>query len=958
MPMPMPMRPETAMPVPDCDPVASDAGACPPPRARGRRRLLAGLVAAMCAATPVLAQPVSMADINQGNGPVASGYPDQFIALPNTTIFFACSDEFGCELWGSYNDNAEAQPFTDICPGPCSSNPRELAVAGPGVLFSADDGQHGRELWLFKANLGQPAQMMPQRGNGVYDSDPRYPAVVNASGDYAAWVWVRGSTGGWRISRLNDLYEAPQWDLGFGPFDTIGPLVEQGGRLFFAGSRTGSNQGYELWRIDDPAGSASLAFVRDIRPGSEGSSIVDMVAVPQRGGVFFRADDGSSGPEPWFSDGTAAGTRRLGDLAPGSAGSRPDEPTAFANGSVFFFADDLGTGNNRDLWAVDGAGLTPRKVRNFGNGLAQGLRPLGGGMVFIAADAGAGTEFWASGGLTQSTFQITDLIPGSGGLGFDEAVVSGNFYYLSTGDALYRTDISAAGTRRVGLAAGDNDIRSLFGGEERVLFGNIQGAGDELYHSRLNTPEQISLIGNLAADLGHSQGVDAWAGRPGYFELDGGIVGFFFDEDEGLELRRLDGAGGATVLTPTQAGPGSLLDEGRLQAPSTAVRDGRLYFADTQRGLWVSDGTATGTRRLDQFLQASAIACVLPRGNGDVLVVLERSGQSSLELWRVDGAGGPSQALLTPAQMPAGASLGTHPIGCPVELGGQLLLRAFLPASGFELFRSNLSPGHLALVRDLAPGSADGMASRVEPVLAGGKLYFSGDRSGTGDDSEPWVSDGTAQGTFQLADTGFEGVPGPHSFTVYGNDVVFAADGKNLRGHQVWRSNGTTAGTRALTTPSMPVSTVLPLTEAGPAGRGIAVDGARIFFLATPGSGTGTGSRLYVSAGQPGDLRLLAPAGATEPLVPQQLRTVPGAGVVFSAVQGTRGRELWFSDGSSAGTLLAAEVNAVGHGGPLGISVLSDGVYFTADDGVRGREPWRLPIPSAEAIFASGFEQP
>jgi ELWxxDGT repeat protein len=917
--------------------------------------------AAVLASSAALAQPELLADINRGNGPAASGFPDGFLELDNVVYFSACSDAYGCELWRSVNGNAGAEPFLDTCPGRCDGNPRDLAARGPDLLFSADDGQHGRELWRYRASIGGLPQMVPQIGPGPYDSDPRHLLVLPSSlAPASAFAWVTGADGRWRIARLTGLDAEPAWDWFEGPFDSIGPIVEQGGRLFVVGGRAGLNQGDELWRIDQPGAAPVLVAVRDIRPGSEGSSILDMVPVPQRGGVFFRADDGSSGAEPWFSDGTTAGTRRLADIAPGSAGSRPSEPLAFANGSVFFFADDVGAGGNRDLWAVDGAALAARKVRNFGNGQARGLRALGGGMVFVASDGGAGTEFWASGGFSQNTFQITDLIPGSGGLGFSEAVVAGGFYYLSTGDELYRTDISAAGSRRVGPAGGERQIRSLFAASGRVLFGANEGAGDELYHSRIDAPQALNLIANIAADLGHSQGGGAWEQRPGYFELAGGTVLFAFDEDEGLELRRLDGDGVATALAPTVAGPGSTLVESRLDGASTVVGSGRLYFADSERALWTSDGTAAGTRRLAQFgggsVQASGIACVLARGNGDVLVLLERSGSSSMELWRIDGAGA-VQPLLTPALMPAGASLGTHPRGCPVELGGQLLLRAALPATGLELFRSNLTPGHLALVRDIAPGAADGLDSEVEPAIAGGKLYFSGDSSGTGDNAEPWVSDGSAQGTFELHDTGFPGVPGPHSFSAYGSDVVFAADGKFLAGHQLWRSDGTQAGTRPLTTPSLAIRTVLPLTETGPAGRVIAVDGTRIFFGASAVGAAATGSDLYVSRGQFGDLRLLAPTGATGALVPQQLRTVPGAGVVFSGFQFTSARELWFSDGTPAGTLLAADVS-IDFGEPRGISVLSDGVHFTADDFVHGREPWRLPIPRAEAIFASGFEQP
>ena len=46
------------------------------------------------------------------------------------------------------SDGASATLLGDICPGTCSSDPELELVAFGGVLFSADDGVAGRELWF------------------------------------------------------------------------------------------------------------------------------------------------------------------------------------------------------------------------------------------------------------------------------------------------------------------------------------------------------------------------------------------------------------------------------------------------------------------------------------------------------------------------------------------------------------------------------------------------------------------------------------------------------------------------------------------------------------------------------------------------------------------------------------------------------------------------------------------
>src|SRR5215210_7667397 len=139
-----------------------------------------------------------------------------------------------------------------------------------------------------------------------------------------------------------------------------GPGVEIRGRLVFA-AEDGRN-GRELWLTDGT--NAGTRLLRDIRPGQapwEGdecdnrtqkglsSSPDDFLAF--RGDALFTADDGTSGRELWWTDGTAAGTRRVKDLLPGPAGSDPHGLTAF-RGKVYSFAR-RGTAGEA-LWRTDG----------------------------------------------------------------------------------------------------------------------------------------------------------------------------------------------------------------------------------------------------------------------------------------------------------------------------------------------------------------------------------------------------------------------------------------------------------------------------------------------------------------------------------------------------------------------------------------------------------------------------
>lgn len=76
-----------------------------------------------------------------------------------------------------------------------------------------------------------------------------------------------------------------------------------------------------------------------------------------------------------------------------------------------------------------------------------------------------------------------------------------------------------------------------------------------------------------------------------------------------------------------------------------------------------------------------------------------------------------------------------------------------------------------------------------------GKAYFSLDNENHG--LEPYVSDGTVEGTFLLKDINTNGSSTFQSFVGLNNFVFFIAD-DNIYGQEIWRTDGTTDGTTLL----------------------------------------------------------------------------------------------------------------------------------------------------------------
>ena len=108
-------------------------------------------------------------------------------------------------------------------------------------------------------------------------------------------------------------------------------LTNVNGTLFFT-ANDGST-GKELWKTDGT--SAGTMLVRDIQPGSDGSSSNSLVNVD--GTLLFVANDGSTGEELWQSDGTSSGTVLAMDIATGASSSNPRELRE-VGGRLFFVA--------------------------------------------------------------------------------------------------------------------------------------------------------------------------------------------------------------------------------------------------------------------------------------------------------------------------------------------------------------------------------------------------------------------------------------------------------------------------------------------------------------------------------------------------------------------------------------------------------------------------------------------
>lgn len=126
--------------------------------------------------------------------------------------------------------------------------------------------------------------------------------------------------------------------LGVNSYDlstnTKSMVCAPGPKLFFTAKE--ATDGDELWVSDGTA--AGTHIVKDIYPGATGSNPQWLCVAGNL--CFFSANTPANGTELWVSDGTADGTHLVKDIYPGGTSSNPINITAFGNKVLFFAMDE------------------------------------------------------------------------------------------------------------------------------------------------------------------------------------------------------------------------------------------------------------------------------------------------------------------------------------------------------------------------------------------------------------------------------------------------------------------------------------------------------------------------------------------------------------------------------------------------------------------------------------------
>ena len=271
-------------------------------------------------------------------GPYGPPYEDLY-AVGNRVFAFVVT-----EINGNFQVDAEDEEWlwsSDGTPGGTARLRRVSFITAVGTIrkfaaeldgkllfFSPGEGDH-LELWrtdgttagtvsvhrFDEGDLLRPSFLVSHRGHAYFGLNRGYGCSD---------LW---RTDGRRVEKL---------DTG-----CVRHAFSAGGQLYYTPSDVHHGTG-ELWRL---VGEPPRAERVNILEGHSGFRF--LAASP--GLVYFGGDDGMTGEELWRSDGTADGTRPVGDIAAGPDDAEIHE-VVFAKRQLLFGANDGVHG--RELWAA------------------------------------------------------------------------------------------------------------------------------------------------------------------------------------------------------------------------------------------------------------------------------------------------------------------------------------------------------------------------------------------------------------------------------------------------------------------------------------------------------------------------------------------------------------------------------------------------------------------------------
>ena len=846
-----------------------------------------------------------------------SSNPSLLTALNDELLFVADNGVHGRELWRS-NILGQCTLVEDLVPGASGSNPYSLSGIGGEVYFVAERPNTGIELHVYDS-AEKTIKRFIDMSKGAYGSGPTILRPGAASADFMSVLFGGGLTkhtlcriwtGSHKVEEIRRL-DASQINEVFYCYDSEGTLY-----MDIIGA---------VWKA--PANGTDF---EPIWPGKRGQSKLSLLKAVD-GRVAFSGYDDEHGGEPWIYNAASGQLSLLKDINPGPTSTNMMSGYVHDR-KVYFSAGTESCG--LELWVTDFTSDGTRMVRDINPGGGDSdphyFASVGETLYFVAQDGTHGKEIWRTDGTEEGTRLVCDLWPGApGSEPWSPVSFQGRLYFCANssryGEELFATD---------GTTQGTGIVADIIPGKESSGPNSLTPVGDVLFFSArdLQHGEELWMsygMGRetrLAADInGPSQQPSS---RPRHLRSWRDKLYFIADDERQTpSLWTSDGtADGTILLAPCGEGEGH-------RRPFEISRD-RVYYAsaDPSHGeeLWVIDSTPGEAQLLKDICPGPASSSphdFMPYDACLAFLATDSAGKAGV--WITDGTAANTLPLTAP--IPKKAERMTvvqdrlfilSSDDRQTHLLDTFLLPTVIPSDPNELIESTryaLASSSVidfrAWVRRLAEAGLD----RTAIMAAAIPLTLPKDRkaAATADGNaivlaahglecgyELFQTDGTPDGTTLIVDA----FPGPASsnpanFTWYHGELYFIAEHPE-EGQVIWRY-------RPALNEAIPLMPLLGNFRTRLRAREFAIAADTLLASGPNPMADDPANASCISVGLAGPSTGLASIlegfGLGQRYWPQNLTAV-GNDVFFVADDGVVGSELWIYDTSELGARLVKDL--------------------------------------------------
>lgn len=558
------------------------------------------------------------------------------------------------------------------------------------------------------------------------------------------------------------------------------------------------------------------------------------------------------------------------DIAAGTGlYTRVEPQECIALNNVLYFIGRDPSNNGRDLWISDGTAAGTKQLTS--NLFPLNLTRCGNQLYFMGFSTSTGYELFRYDINTNKAILVKDCIPGPNSSEPSNLTVgSGNILYFTAGSLKLQR-------RELWVTDGTNTSKLT----------SFEQGNDNFYQS----PEKLSFCnGNLYFSAGTSA--------------------------TGRELWKSDGTvAGTALLKDIRTGVGS------AEPTGMTAYNGKVYFNSLDNSdtvgyeLWVTDGTAAGTMLFKDVKPKPGFNNQISSDPKDFTVLnntlyftaIDSSFFGGRGLWKTDGT------AANTVKLHSGSNAGNLSI----------VNDSIYYTDGSALMKSDGSIPGTQLIKNF---SFQSQGPRFITTI-GDITYFVADTNkDNANNYEVWRTNGTAAGTARVIDLR----PGrlssfPKALCAVNSTLFFAGD-NGINGISLYNSDGTSAGTKAISQADIGINTII--------GKGTAL-GNRLLFNVTDAE---HGNELWSSDGKAEGTALvkdiLSGAAGSKP---SWLTPINGT-AFFNADE-----ELWRTDGTSGGTSRLSNLFFADN--PTSLTAVGNTLYFNAagsdKDTLRGYELWK-----------------